>query len=135
MSDPSEALQRALYATLTATPAVTTLIGPRVYDAPPPDAAYPFVEIAAVQMNEDGADCVDGTEAFIDVHAWSQVPGSIEAKRIAGAVKGALHEAVLDLAPGHRLVEILHRTTRVFRDPDGLTTHAVITFRALTETV
>lgn len=135
MSDPSEALQRALFAALSAAPAVLALVAGRVFDAVPEAATYPYISLGDVQTLDDGAGCIDGTEAFLDVHAWSQAVGAIEAKRIVSAVRGALHEADLDLGPGHRLVEITFRDQRSFRDPDGKTTHAVITFRALTETV
>ncbi|TWA16005.1 uncharacterized protein DUF3168 [Sinorhizobium medicae] len=44
----------------------------------------------------------------------------------------SLHLAQLTLAT-NRLISIMHRQTRVFRDPDGLTSHAVIDFVANVE--
>ena len=51
---------------------------------------------------------------------------------LAAAVRGAIHEQDLRL-PFWRLVEIRHQSTRLMTDPDGKTTHGVMTFRALAD--
>lgn len=136
MSDPSEFLQRAMRDALLAAPAVTERIVRRVYDFVPTGTLpeMPYIAFGAFQILDDGAGCIDGAEVFVTLDVWSQDQRSIEAKRICAAVAKALNEADLDLGGEHRLIEILHRDTRVFTDADGRTTHGVITFRALTET-
>lgn len=136
MSDPGAALQKAIYDQLRVDAGVTALVAGRIFDAVPKGALpdFPYISFGTYQANEDGAGCIDGTEAYIDLHVWSRAVGSLEAKRIASAVRAALHEADMSLAPDHRLIEIMFDGNRVLSDPDGLTTHGVLTFRALTET-
>lgn len=135
MSDPGEALQRAIYAQLCADADVSTFVAGRVFDLPPQGGVpvFPYIAFGAFQVLDDGAGCIDGAEVFVTLDVWSRAQGTVEAKRIGGAVKAALHEADLDLGSAHRLIEIMHRSTTVFLDPDGLTAHGVLTFRALTE--
>jgi hypothetical protein len=126
--DPSLALQGAIVNALAA----ANIVGGRVYDQAPLDAVYPYVTIGEGQVLPDLADCYDGSESFLDIHVWSRAVGFPEAKRIADQVRGALHDADLIL-DGHSL-ELLHfQDARALRDPDGLTSHVAMTFRALTQ--
>jgi hypothetical protein len=118
-------LQGAINTRLRADVPLTALINKRVYDQPPETATYPYVTIGEAQSIQDDATCVSGEKIYLTLHAWSQAVGYPEVKRIAAAVKESLHLAPLDL-PSYRLVSILHRQSRVFRDSDGLTSHAVI---------
>ena len=134
------ALQGAIIAALKASAPVTAIVADRVYDHVPRNpatealtAAFPFVAISDWQELSDDADCIDGAEVIVTIDAWSRAVGFPEVHRLAAAVKRALHEADLDLGDT-ALVMIEHDGTRTLRDPDGLTSHAVITFRALIET-
>lgn len=128
-TDPSLALQGAF---LQAIVAAVPLITGRVYDSPPASASFPYVTIGEIQVNADLADCYGGSESFAEVHVWSRAVGFPEAKRIADQIRGALHDADLAL-DGHSL-ELLHfRDARTLRDPDGITNHIAMTFRALTQ--
>lgn len=128
MSDPSFDLQCAVNQRLRA---VVPAVASRVFDEVPQDVAFPYVEIGNGQTVDDGAQCHDGVEVFLDLHVWSRAAGQPEAKTIAGAVRGALHEAELDLGASWQFLEIAHQDTRYLKDPDGRTSHAVLTFRAL----
>lgn len=130
-------LQRALVAALKADAAVAALTGGRVFDDVPTSAAFPYVSLGTMQEIEDEADCIEGSEIFVDLHVWSRPPGrengSVEAKRIATAIRRALRQFAPDT--GNEPVLLLeYRTTRFMKDQDGMTQHGVITFRALTET-
>jgi hypothetical protein len=137
------ALQRAIVARLRADDALEAITGPlaapgvgaRVYDNVASGTATPYVSIRSIQTLDDGADCVDGQEIFIDLDAWSIKPGKVEASQMVGAVRTALHEAVFPLDNPFRLVEIAHRDTQVDAPSDGITTRARMTFRALVERV
>lgn len=125
-------LQGALVARLKADAPLTLLVQGRVYDQPPSPVVYPYVTIGEAQTLRDDATCVSGGQVYLTLHAWSQAVGFPEVKRIADAVVESLHLAPIAL-PTNRLISIMHRQTRTFRDADGLTSHAVIEFVANTE--
>jgi hypothetical protein len=128
MSDPSLALQAAIVAAL----AGTTEAGTNVYDQVPATDAFPRITVGEGQTVGNFADCYDGSEVYLDVHVWSREVGFPEAKRIASAVRSALHDAPLTLT-GHTLELLQFRDARYLRDPDGRTSHVAMTFRALTQ--
>jgi hypothetical protein len=133
MSDPALAIQKTYVARLKA--AVPAVAG-RVHDEAPQTVAFPYLQVGDIQTLEDGADCLDAVECFVTLHVWSRAVGSVEARQIAGHVRAALHEWLPALdADGFRCVEAMHRDTRVMRDPDGKTTHGVLTFRLLVDPV
>lgn len=106
-----------------------SIAGGRVYDRVPPNPTFPYVTVGDEVVVDDGDGCAELFDVSIDIHVWSRVPGQVEAKQIGEAVRVALTPALVvsDYAV------ILHEfeTSRVIRDPDGLTAHAVITFRWL----
>lgn len=126
--DPSLDLQKAINARLRSqVPAVAS----RVYDEVPQGVTFPYIELGEFQTLDDGAQCHDAVEVFATLHAWSRSRGQVEAKTIAGAMRAALHEAELNLGADWQFLEIAHQDTRCLKDPDGRTSHAVLTFRAL----
>lgn len=136
MSDPSDALQVAIYDALVADAGVGALVADRVFDKVSVGdlPEMPYVAFGDFQALDDGGGCIDGSEVFVTLHVWSRQRGTREAKQVVSAVRKALHEADLALGSDHRLIEIMFRDSRVFFDADGLTAHGVLTFRALTET-
>jgi hypothetical protein len=129
MADPSLALQDALVATLRA--GSPPELDARVYDSAPPDASFPYVTVGDDQVTADHAECLEGSvEIATNVHVWSRGVGKVEAKQIAGWIVATLNYAPLTLV-GYRLVLIEHDGTHHLGDPDGLTSHSVVTFRAL----
>lgn len=131
----SLALQKAVIETLRTDVAINSLVGGRIYDNPPNNPPFPYITIGPDDCLPSRAACYDGSEVTFQIDAWSRSPGFVEAKRIAEAVRVALTDAPLDLSPDYRLVDIALEASRTLRDPDGLTSHAVISFRALTEPV
>jgi hypothetical protein len=130
--DPSAPLQAALHAAINA--GVPELAG-RVRDRVSADAKFPYVSFGEIQATPDGADCVDGFEVFVTLHVWSRdgngrVRGSVHVRELISALRAALHEAELAVA-GWRAVLVEVSDARSFQDPDGLTTHGVVTVRAL----
>jgi hypothetical protein len=133
MPDPSLELQRVILARLKADAELTAIVNGRIYDRPPTNAAFPYVTLGEADVLAQRADCYDGSDVSMPIHGWSRAVGFPEAKRIASAIRASLHEAPLVLAAGERLVEITVTDNRALRDPDGLTSHTVVTVRALTE--
>lgn len=133
MSDPALALQGAVVAALKADAAVTALAGDRVYDrVPGPDTAFPYVSLGPCDVVQNDATCIGGADVTLQIDVWSREPGFREAKALAGAVRTALH--LLETSFDGLSFEIEHRTTRHFRDPDGLTSHAAVEVTALIDT-
>ena len=139
MIDASLELQAAIVARLKADAAVRALIGDRVYDNVPrnPDgkvdaARFPYVSFGPEQVLPDGWDCQESSEIFIQIDAWSRAVGFPEVKKIANAVRRALHDADLLLSE-NALVSLEFESRQVMRDPDGKTSHAALTFRAVVE--
>lgn len=126
--DPALDLQKAINLRLRAEVAA---VANRVFDEVPQAVAFPYVELGAFQTVDDGAQCHDGVEVYATLHAWSRAAGQVEVKTVAAAMRGALHEVELDLGPDWQFLEIAHQDTRYPKDPDGRTSHAVLTFRAL----
>ena len=131
MTSPVLELQGAIVARLKANAAVSALIGPRVYDAVPDNPAFPYVSFGPADEISDDVDCVDGFEITMQIDCWSRSVGFPEVRRISDAVRAAL-KAEMTIA-NNALVYFEHRITRVFRDPDGLTSHAAISFQAFAE--
>jgi len=132
MTSATLELQGAIVARLKAVPAVTALIGQRVYDAVPTPVDFPYVSFGPSDELPDNAECVLADEVTFQLDAWSREPGFPEVRQVASAVRDALHEHEFNLT-ANAFVSFEHRATRVFRDPDGLTSHAAIEFRALVE--
>lgn len=133
MASPDLELQGAIYGRLMSFVPLAELVGEGIYDNPSADVNYPYVTIGEAYCLRADAECVDGQEIRLTLHAWStRSDGFEEVKLIAGAVVDALHRHSLPLTT-HRLISISHRTTRVMRDADGITSHAIIEFVAFTE--
>ncbi|MET3925937.1 DUF3168 domain-containing protein [Devosia sp. 2618] len=141
--DASYELILAAINRLRATPAVTSLVGTRIYDRVPektdgtPNVAFPYISMGPSTSIPDDFDCMDGEEITIQFDVWSsgagEAFGSVECRKITGAMKRALHDVDLTL-PVNALVVFRHEITRVLRDPNPAITHGVIQFSAVVET-
>lgn len=132
MTSPSHELQAMVVERLKAFVALTSLIDTRVYDAVPTNAQFPYVSWGPEQDIEDDADCIEGHDISIQIDAWSRTPGRGEVKKVAEQVRAALHDYETELSV-NALVSLAHTSTQFLRDPDGLTSHAVIEFSAFIE--
>jgi hypothetical protein len=131
MADASLALQKALAARLAAQ---CPALGGRVFDAVPQKVAHPYLAIGETQVIDDGADCIDGLEIFVTLHVWSRAVGAVEARGLCESVRLALRGWSPDLSEsGCDCVDLSWRDARVMRDPDGLTTHGIVTLKALVD--
>lgn len=134
LTDPGVALQKAIFDALKADDDVKGIVAERIYDRVPrnkdgdANAPFPMLTFGDTQTLPELAECTDAAETFFSVHSWSRAVGSLEAKRLNGAVIKALHDAAL---PG--VQSILMQDSRVIPDPDGLTSHGIVTFQILTD--
>lgn len=133
MPTSSVALRAAIHDALLADAALTTALGaPRIYDTPPPAAAFPYVTLGEMRITDISGDGGKTQEHQLTLHAWSRQGGHKEAHVITGALLGALDD--VSLAPsGHRLVNMRFSLADIRRESDGRTYHALVRFRAVTE--
>ena len=133
MTHPALALQKAIYTALVSDAGVGALVGDRIHDAPPRDATFPYLSFGTASLADWSTGSEDGAEHRFILNAWSREAGKSESYRLLEAAKTALHGAALALE-GHSLINLRFETGAVARDPDGITWHGMIRFRAATET-
>ncbi|MBD9372112.1 DUF3168 domain-containing protein [Rhizobium sp. ARZ01] len=131
-------LQKMVFAALKADASVSSLIGGRVYDRIPTGtngkvtATFPHVGFGPYDFVSDDADCITAGEHTLQIDIWSRAVGRGEAKQITDAVRRALHGYEADMGV-YRLVEMRTDFARVIGDPDGLTSHGIVTVTAVIE--
>lgn len=136
-TEPTLAVQLAVVTRLTDAEAVQALVPERVYDRVPKGTVPPYVRVGNPDRDvPNKAECYDGSEVFLQIDAFGdrEQVGKPGVKRIAGAVIAALDECedAIDIED-YRLL-VLEKFGVEFRtEPDGLTEHAIMTFRALVE--
>ncbi len=137
MADPILATLQGAVSTLRASSAVAALVAGRIYDRPPqePLPASPYISLGPHDATTDVvADCIDGLDLTFQVDAWAfdaaDAKSRVVVTELAGAVRKALHKHEIMVAGTP--VWILHRQTRVMRDPDG-GYHAALSFGALVD--
>jgi hypothetical protein len=134
---PELALQTALRTRLVATAAVGSLVpAESILDRngrPNPD---PSIIIGEGLSIDDGDSIArDRTRIVLDLHVWRKEPSTAGVKAIAGAMRTAIRSAALDLAEGFHAVDCRVSSMRFLRDPDGETSHAVVTVEAIVQEV
>jgi hypothetical protein len=133
MPAASVALRAAIHDALVADSGIRAALGgARIYDAPPRDAAFPYVTLGDSRLLDASSDDGPTQEHQLTLHAWSRQGGHKEAHVIAGALLQALDDAPLTPA-GHRLVNLRFALADIRRESDGRTYHALVRFRAVTE--
>jgi hypothetical protein len=132
MANPELELQGEIVTRLKADPAVSALVNGRIYDSVPSGAVFPYVSIGPCQSIDTRAECIASYEIFQQLDGWSRAVGGPEVKRITDAVRFALDDAPLEL-PTNGLVFIEYEDANITRDPDGLTNHSAMSFRASVE--
>lgn len=106
------------------------LAGLRVYDLPPANPVFPYLTLGVVDGTEDFiSGCAVDWEVTGQVHVWSREPGFVQGKQIAETAYAALANRYPDF-PGYRMGWFAFDSQRWLRDPDGLTSHGVLEYRA-----
>lgn len=130
---PSNELQKLIYDRLVESAGVHNIAADRIFDNPIGQDVFPYISFGSSDAVEDDADCITGRVETIQVDCWSRYQGGFkEVKALADAVKKSLHRYAGELSV-NALVEMTVQTVRVFRDPDGITSHGVVTVQAIIE--
>lgn len=129
LNDPSAALQATFIAVLKdcGSPAAN-----RFYDSVPKGAKFPYGVLGNVQVISELIPDFSGAEVYVTLDIWSREPGKTEAQAIGKAAIAALDDT--DISGANVTIKsCLLNDARYILDPDGLTTHGILTFHILTD--
>ena len=129
MSIGQFALQTTIYNALNVS-AVTTTLGCGVYDEVIEGNTYPFIALGEETAIDYSTKTSTGSETTINIHIWSQYKGSKQTKEIMDKVHDLLHDSNLTVT-GFNLINLRFEFSDIMRDPDGITRHGVMRFRAI----
>jgi len=130
------AVQKAVRARLVASSAVTALVpAASILDRharPAPDPSIIIGEGMAVDENRIARNV---QRVYLDLHVWKKEPGLVGVKAITGAIRAAIKLDRFVQLDGYRFADCYVSSARYLRDPDGETSHAVVTVEALVSEV
>lgn len=128
-----EALQKAVFETLTADTNLTALIGVgRVFDDVPPATHPPYLVFADTTGTDWSTGTETGDELRFGIEIWSSQKGRKQAAAIAQAVRDAL-AAIETIDAPHALVNLRFVSARFERDPQTEYFRGLLRFRAAIE--
>ena len=130
MSIGQFALQTTIYSTLSGDNTLTNTLGAGVFDEVVENASYPFVALGEETAIDYSTKDLDGGEFTINIHVWSQYKGSKQTKEIMDRIHDLLHDSSLSVS-GFNLANLRFEFSDILRDPDGITRHGVMRFRAI----
>lgn len=126
------ALQKAIYARLVGTPAVLTLVpADNIVDRNSRPAPDPSIVIGDGQAVEGERIDRRDQRLFMDLHVWKKEQGMRGVKEIAAAIRAAVDASRFGPIDGYHFGDCRVSGARYLRDPDGETSHGVVTVEAL----
>jgi hypothetical protein len=128
MSLDMNAVQAQIVTMLT----TASVCGGRIYDEPPVEPDFPYVDIASGLDSEDDATESDGIEHVMTLNVWSEWRGQKEVKSVTQAIRASLHREAFDIGDMHVIMWL--DTARYFDSPDGIGRQAVIDVRCACRT-
>ena len=123
-------LQSAVYSGLNVS-AITSTLSCGVYDEVIEGNSYPFITLGEETAIDYSTNNLVGAETTINIHVWSRYKGSKETKEILDKIHDLLHDVNLSVT-GVNLINLRFEYSDIMRDPDGITRHGVMRFRAIT---
>jgi hypothetical protein len=130
MSVGQFALQSSIYTALNVS-AITTTLACGVYDEVVEGNSYPFITLGEETAIDYSTNNLVGAETTINIHIWSRYKGSKQTKQIMDKIHDLLHDVSLTVS-GVNLINLRFEYSDIMRDPDGITRHGVMRFRAIT---
>ena len=125
-------LQKAIFGALGANAALAALVGTRVFDHAPANAAFPYITFGRTSVYDWSTGTESGTEQLFTLHVWSKAKGKKEALEIMELARGTLHDAALELE-GHKLVNLRLEFSEARYDDRNEAHHGLLRFRAVVE--
>ncbi|NDV52164.1 DUF3168 domain-containing protein [Salipiger sp. PrR003] len=130
-------VQIALRARLVASPAVTGLVpASSILDRNSTPAPRPSIILGEVQVIDEGDSIARTRERIVHtLHVWKTEPSREGIKQIMAAMRAAIRSARLDLGTDYHCVDWRVSSVRALSDPDGESSHGVLTVEVLAEEV
>jgi hypothetical protein len=139
MTDRTQEMMAAIYTTLSGDATLTALLGSgRVFNGVPAGQHCPYVDIGESTGNNYHTSSGDAQEHTITIHCWTEqeVSGKsakLQLLEIVKRVRDLLHYQSIALSAGNMPSLWCEFTEPATRDPDGVSWHGVLRFRAVTE--
>ncbi len=132
---PETIVQKAIVARLVISPAVTDLVPVRsILDRNQRPVPNPSIVIGEGLSRDEGNSIKRSlTRVYSELHVWKKEESLTGVKQIAGEIRTALKQSRLALDAGFHCVDAFVSATRFMRDPDGVTSHAVVTVETIVE--
>lgn len=131
------ALQKAIRARLIGSANLQTLVpAANILDRNERPNPRPSIVIGEGQSVDEGDSIARTlTRVYLDLHVWVEEPSTETSKRIAGAIRAAVKTGKFPVSDGFHFADCRVRGSRFMRDPDGKTSHAIVTIDALVQEV
>ena len=131
------AVQTAIRARLIASPAVTDIVpAGHILDRNASPAPRPGIVLGETQLVDEGSSIARRlTRVFHTIHVWKTETSREGVKMISAAIRTALMAGRLDLGDGYHAADCRISQMRALSDPDGETSHGVVTVECLVEEV
>ncbi|ABN75402.1 hypothetical protein RSWS8N_06275 [Cereibacter sphaeroides WS8N] len=131
------AVQVALRQRLALDAGVTALVpAGNILDVNQRPAPSPSIILGESQAVDEGDSIARNRQRiYHTVHVWQKEPSLQGVKRICGEIRRAIHADRLLLAAGFHAADARVADMRQMRDPDGLTSHGVVTVEVLVQEV
>ena len=123
-------LQEALYSRLSSDNTLTNTLGAGVFDEVTQNQATPYISMGYGTAIEYGTKDLDGGEFTVTFDIWSEYKGAKECKQKMARVHTLLHNHSLSVS-GFNLINLRFEFSDILIDPDGVTRHGVMRFRAI----
>lgn len=137
--DPTTELLAAVLNRLRAIPAITAMVGTRIYDNPPTGTnapSSPYISVDGGDAISDDIECVNAYEITLQIDVWSwgddTAHSSVQVRKLAHEIKKALNNYEVAFTT-NALVSITHDFTRFLREDNDQVNHAAVTINAIVE--
>ncbi|KQZ96874.1 hypothetical protein ASD74_06365 [Rhizobium sp. Root564] len=129
------ALQKAIRARLISdNPTISLVPAANILDRNERPNPRPLIVIGEGQSVDEGDSIARTlTRVYLDLHVWVEEPSTEISKRIAGAIRKAVQHGKFPSSDGFHFADCRVRGSRFLRDPDGKTSHAIVTIEALVQ--
>lgn len=126
------AVQKAIYARLTGSASVAALVPvANIIDANARPSPDPSIVIGEGQSIEGGDIARTVQNVIMTLHVWKREQGTAGVKAIASAIRTEIHAGRLDLEAPYHCGDCRVSSARFMRDPDGESSHGVVTIESL----